>query len=300
MMAAPAPAMGVSLRLLAEAADGSAAQVIPDHVVGDYRDLDTLRAFAAGLRRRHVRPRARPDRAPGALEAEGIAVHPAPAPSSTRRTSWRCGAAHRAAGCPVPGVRRVVDDADVEAFAADARLAGRGEDRPRRLRRQGRVDGRRPEIRRGRGDREPARRRGRRCWPRSASTSSASCRALGRASPVGPGRRVPGRRDRPARRDLLEVIAPAPGLDEDLAVAAQEDRAQGRRRARASPGCWPSSSSRSRPDGPRLLVNELAMRPHNSGHWSIDGAVTSQFENHLRAVLDLPLGSTRRRARRGR
>ena len=41
----------------------------------------------------------------------------------------------------------------------------------------------------------------------------------------------------------------------------------------------------------RVLVNELAMRPHNTGHWSIDGAVTSQFENHLRAVLDLPLGT---------
>jgi 5-(carboxyamino)imidazole ribonucleotide synthase len=42
----------------------------------------------------------------------------------------------------------------------------------------------------------------------------------------------------------------------------------------------------------RLLVNEIAARPHNSGHWTIEGAVTSQFENHLRAVLDLPLGST--------
>ena len=42
----------------------------------------------------------------------------------------------------------------------------------------------------------------------------------------------------------------------------------------------------------RVLVNELAMRPHNSGHWTIDGATTSQFEQHLRAVLDLPLGST--------
>ena len=41
---------------------------------------------------------------------------------------------------------------------------------------------------------------------------------------------------------------------------------------------------------PAVLVNELAMRPHNSGHWTIDGAVTSQFEKHLRAVLDLPLG----------
>jgi 5-(carboxyamino)imidazole ribonucleotide synthase len=45
-----------------------------------------------------------------------------------------------------------------------------------------------------------------------------------------------------------------------------------------------------------LLVNEVAARPHNSGHWTIEGAVTSQFENHLRAVLDLPLGTTERTA----
>src|SRR5690606_18350591 len=45
-------------------------------------------------------------------------------------------------------------------------------------------------------------------------------------------------------------------------------------------------------DDERILVNELAMRPHNSGHWTIDGSVTSQFEQHLRAVLDLPLGGT--------
>lgn len=42
----------------------------------------------------------------------------------------------------------------------------------------------------------------------------------------------------------------------------------------------------------RILVNELAMRPHNSGHWSIEGSTTSQFEQHVRAVLDLPLGAT--------
>ena len=42
----------------------------------------------------------------------------------------------------------------------------------------------------------------------------------------------------------------------------------------------------------RLLINELAMRPHNTGHWSMDGATTGQFEQHLRAVLDLPLGAT--------
>ena len=45
--------------------------------------------------------------------------------------------------------------------------------------------------------------------------------------------------------------------------------------------------------GGKLIANEMAPRVHNSGHWTIEGAVTSQFENHLRAILDLPLGSTR-------
>jgi len=49
------------------------------------------------------------------------------------------------------------------------------------------------------------------------------------------------------------------------------------------------------PDG-RVLYNELAPRPHNSGHYTIEGCVTSQFENHLRAVLGWPLGSTKLRA----
>jgi 5-(carboxyamino)imidazole ribonucleotide synthase len=44
--------------------------------------------------------------------------------------------------------------------------------------------------------------------------------------------------------------------------------------------------------GGRLLVNEVATRPHNTGHWTMEGAVTSQFENHVRGVLDLPLGAT--------
>jgi 5-(carboxyamino)imidazole ribonucleotide synthase len=46
-----------------------------------------------------------------------------------------------------------------------------------------------------------------------------------------------------------------------------------------------------------VLVNELAMRPHNTGHWTIDGSYTSQFDNHLRAVLDLPLGDPAMRDR---
>ncbi len=49
----------------------------------------------------------------------------------------------------------------------------------------------------------------------------------------------------------------------------------------------------------KLLANEFAPRVHNSGHWTIEGAETSQFENHLRAILDLPLGSTNARGHTG-
>jgi 5-(carboxyamino)imidazole ribonucleotide synthase len=87
----------------------------------------------------------------------------------------------------------------------------------------------------------------------------------------------------------VEVLAPAPGLDAELAQTAQQLALQvagklgvvGVLAVELFEGL----------DG-QLLVNELAMRPHNSGHWTIEGAVTSQFEQHLRAVLDYPLGST--------
>jgi 5-(carboxyamino)imidazole ribonucleotide synthase len=90
-----------------------------------------------------------------------------------------------------------------------------------------------------------------------------------------------------------EVTAPAPDLDPDLAVEAQ-------RIAMLVAGELDVTGILAvelfeTTDG-RVLVNELAMRPHNTGHWSMDGAVTGQFENHLRAVLDLPLGSPSARA----
>src|SRR5262249_42204116 len=91
-----------------------------------------------------------------------------------------------------------------------------------------------------------------------------------------------------------EVIAPAPDLPAERAGAAQTPA----RRTATEPDVVVLLAVElfEGPDG-GILVNELAMRPHNTGHWSQDGAVTSQFENHLRAVLDLPLGSTEPRAR---
>jgi 5-(carboxyamino)imidazole ribonucleotide synthase len=85
-----------------------------------------------------------------------------------------------------------------------------------------------------------------------------------------------------------EVIAPAPGLDPGVAVRAQR---LGLALA-AELGVTGLLAIELFQVGDELVINELAMRPHNCGHWTMDGAVTSQFEQHLRAVLDLPLGST--------
>ncbi len=84
-----------------------------------------------------------------------------------------------------------------------------------------------------------------------------------------------------------EVVAPAPGLAAARAVAAQEIALRIARDLNVTGMLAVEMFD----DGYDLFVNELAMRPHNSGHWSIEGARTSQFENHLRAVLDLPLGA---------
>ncbi|MCW2583948.1 MAG: purK [Klenkia sp.] len=85
-----------------------------------------------------------------------------------------------------------------------------------------------------------------------------------------------------------EALVPAPGLDDELATAAQEMAV--RIADRLGVVGMLAVELFQTPHG--VLVNELAMRPHNSGHWSIEGARTSQFEQHLRAVLDYPLGST--------
>jgi 5-(carboxyamino)imidazole ribonucleotide synthase len=90
-----------------------------------------------------------------------------------------------------------------------------------------------------------------------------------------------------------EVVAPAPDLDPSLALEAQRIAM---RVAGELDVTGVLAVEMFETDDGRVLVNELAMRPHNTGHWTIDGAVTSQFENHLRAVLDLPLGSPTARA----
>jgi 5-(carboxyamino)imidazole ribonucleotide synthase len=85
------------------------------------------------------------------------------------------------------------------------------------------------------------------------------------------------------------VIAPAPGLSVSLADEAQ---ALALRIAAELDVVGVLAVELFETEAGELLVNELAMRPHNSGHWTIEGSRTSQFEQHLRAVLDYPLGAT--------
>ena len=93
------------------------------------------------------------------------------------------------------------------------------------------------------------------------------------------------------REGILRVSL-APAADVDGAPAAgRRVRSPHPRRAGVRRACWRWSCSWTTLTG-ALLANEIAPRVHNSGHWTIEGAETSQFENHLRAILGLPLGST--------
>jgi 5-(carboxyamino)imidazole ribonucleotide synthase len=91
----------------------------------------------------------------------------------------------------------------------------------------------------------------------------------------------------------IEVVAPAPRLSTSL--AAQAERIATTIANELDVVGVLAVELFEAPNG--LVINELAMRPHNSGHWSIEGATTDQFEQHLRAVLGWPLGDTKPRAR---
>jgi len=110
--------------------------------------------------------------------------------------------------------------------------------------------------------------------------------ALVARSPKGQGAAYPVVQTIQADGICREVIAPAPGLDPDLATSAQRLGLTIAAELEVTGLLAVELFEVER----ELIINELAMRPHNCGHWTIDGARTSQFEQHLRAVLDLPLG----------
>jgi 5-(carboxyamino)imidazole ribonucleotide synthase len=293
MMAQPAIALGLPLRLLAEGEGVSAAQVIPDHVVGDYTDLETLRKVTDGCAavtfdHEHV-----PTAHLHALEDGGLAVRPGPEAlvHAQDKGVMRAKLAELGVPCPRNALVHSVDD--VEAFAQS--VGGW----PCVLKTtRGGYDGKGVWFVSSVDDVDEAFRAARESDVHLLAEELVDFRrelsALVARSPSGQAAAYPVVASLQEDGICKEVVAPAPDLDPDLAGSAQEIAL---RIAGALDVTGILAVEMFETTDGRVLVNELAMRPHNTGHWTQDGAVTSQFENHLRAVMDLPLGSPAPRAR---
>ncbi|MEU0565560.1 5-(carboxyamino)imidazole ribonucleotide synthase [Nonomuraea sp. NPDC005983] len=277
----PAIALGVELRVLANSTDESAARVIVDTRVGDYRDLTDLREFAKGCAaitfdHEHV-----PTEHIRALTDDGFAVHPGAdalvhaqdkAVMRERLTSF---------GAPCPAWSRVSDAADAERFAEKHGW-------PVVLKAvRGGYDGRGVWVCRTAADVAEAFQAGVPLMAEAFVPFERELAVMVARSPHGQGVSYPVVETVQQDGICVEVLAPAPGLDPEAAAQAQRIALQIAHELGVT-GLLAVELFET-PGG--LVVNELAMRPHNSGHWTIDGARTSQFEQHLRAVLDLPLGS---------
>jgi 5-(carboxyamino)imidazole ribonucleotide synthase len=275
-------ALGQSLRVLSIGPDEPAPLVAPEVSLGSHTDLAALRAFAADVDvltfdHEHV-----PGELLRTLEAEGVVVRPGSA--ALRHAQDKLVMRERLArlGLPVPEFRAVASVEDVLSFGLPAVLKsvrggydGRGvwmlesaED----------VTGVVPELLAAGTplmvERKVAMRR--------------ELAALAARSPFGQGAVWPVVQTVQQAGICVEVLAPAPDLDPELAEAAQ--RMALRIAEELDVTGVLAVELFETADG--LVVNELAMRPHNSGHWTIEGAGTSQFEQHVRAVLDYPLGAT--------
>ncbi|WP_314224866.1 5-(carboxyamino)imidazole ribonucleotide synthase [Streptomyces zaehneri] len=291
--------LGIRFKLLSDTPLDSAAQVVSDVVIGDYRDLDTLREFARGcdvitFDHEHV-----PTEHLRALQADGIPVRPGPDALVHAQDKGVMRARLDAIGVPCPRHRIVTDPADVAAFAAEGLAEGaEGDGFPVVLKTvRGGYDGKGVWVVDSVEEAADPFRAG---VPVLAEEKVDYVRELAAnvvRSPHGQAVAYPVVESQQVGGVCDTVIAPAPGLDGSLALRAEEMALRIAKELDVVGHLAVELFEIRHPDGSAgVLVNELAMRPHNSGHWSMDGAITSQFANHVRAVLDLPLGDPRPRA----
>jgi 5-(carboxyamino)imidazole ribonucleotide synthase len=275
-------ALGLSLRVLADATHDSAAQVSGEVTVGAHTSLADLETFAAGCEvvtfdHEHVL-----GEHIAALEAAGHKVHPGSAALLHAQDKLVMRTRLAELGAPVPAYAPVASAADLEAFAAQhgwpvVLKAARGG-----------YDGKGVWMVSSLEDAAPVLASGTRLLVEEKVPLVRELAAVVARSPYGQAAAWPVVETVQQDGICVEVVAPAPGLPGELATQAQElalDLAQ----QLGVVGVLAVELFET-PDG--IVVNELAMRPHNSGHWTIEGARTSQFEQHLRAVLDYPLGAT--------
>ena len=279
--------LGLSLRVLADAAYDSAALVASGVVLGSHTSLADLRAFAATCEvvtfdHEHV-----PNDLLQALEADGTTV--LPGSTALRHAQDKIVMRERLAalGVPVPAFTPVATARDVEGFARHVGW-------PLVLKAAtGGYDGRGVWVVRDLAEAQDVLRGGTRLLAEEHVALRRELAALVARSPEGQGAAWPVVETVQADGVCVEVVAPAPGLSDDDAVQAQELALRLADELGVVGVMAVELFETASPGGAtRLLVNELAMRPHNSGHWTIEGSRTSQFEQHLRAVLDWPMGST--------
>ncbi|MGV2983063.1 5-(carboxyamino)imidazole ribonucleotide synthase [Microbacterium sp. AGC85] len=291
MMIAPAVELGLDLRVLAED-EGMSAQLAAT-AVGDYRDIDTVRAFVKDVDvvtfdHEHV-----PQEVLRALVADGVAVHPGPDALQYAQDKLVMRARLSELGVPQPDWAAVRGVDELQAFLDDH--GGKAVVKTPR----GGYDGKGVRVVRSADEASD--------WfdalAPGAGTDALLVEELvsfSRELAQQIARRPSGQMMsypvvETVQRDgvCAEVFAPAPAASDRLARVAE---AIGRQIAEGLGVTGMLAVELFETDDERILVNELAMRPHNSGHWSQDSAVTGQFEQHLRAVADLPLGDTTPRA----
>lgn len=285
MMIQAAIPLGIGVRLLTERADDSAARVCPEVDLGSPDDADALRAFARTVDVVTLDHELVNLEGLEAILAEGGEVRPGPGTLAFAKDKLHQRTRFAEAGLPVPAF---ADTPTFEAF----RVFGDERGWPVVAKaQQGGYDGRgvwildTPEA----AEALFVETRGRVALMAEAFVPiQKELAVLVARRPSGGTATYPVVETVQRGGICHEVLAPAPVppevAAEALAIGGRIAELTGATGIIATELFWAE-------DG-RLLVNEVATRPHNSGHFSIDGCVTSQFENHLRAVLDWPLGAT--------
>ncbi|MGO4105186.1 5-(carboxyamino)imidazole ribonucleotide synthase [Leifsonia sp. YAF41] len=287
MMIPAAVNLGIEIRVLAES-DGMSAGLAASGV-GDYRDLEVVLAFAETVDvitfdHEHV-----PQEILRELVSRGIAVHPGPDALLYAQDKLLMRAKLSELGLPVPDWARVENSDQLAAFLADH--GGRAVVKTAR----GGYDGKGVRVVRHAHEADD--------WFLALAEDANGGallveelvefkRELAQLVARRPsGEIVSWPVVETVQRDgvCAEVIAPAPHSSGRIADVA-ESIALAVAEGIGVTGVMAVELFETVDE--RLLINELAMRPHNSGHWSMDGSTTGQFEQHLRAVLDLPLGGT--------
>ena len=273
MSAAPATALGIDLLLFAQSPSDSGAQVA-NYAVGDYRNLEQVREFAKNCDLLTFEHELIPISIIRALENEGVKFYPTS--ESFIYSQDKAAMRERLTNYLAPKWQIVTKAEEILEFPVIAKSISGGYD--------------------GRG-----------VW-KVNSQSELSTILL--ANPkllieelvdfdfeisVMVARSPHGQAATWAPTQTIQsdgictmTIAPSPNLSEELSQQAQQIALS----IAAEIKLVGVMAVEMFVKGDQLFINELAMRPHNSGHWTIDGAVTSQFEQHLRAILDLPLGDT--------